>query len=173
MSYGLRSYKSSRANTASREDLLILLYEGAIRFLEKSLQAHTAGTLSEHKMMLQRAMAIISELQNTLDFEKGGDLAMQLFDLYNYMLDRLTKANINRDMSAISEVIEHLNVLLDGWRQAVAQVKRQGGMAALVANGGSASTDPVDTVTASKPVAPRPQQKAPGALPRLSRPQVL
>ncbi|MEG3638364.1 flagellar export chaperone FliS [Magnetococcus sp. PR-3] len=168
MSYGLRSYKSSRANTASREDLLILLYEGAIRFLEKSIQA---SSISEHKMMLQRAMAIISELQNTLDFEKGGDLAMQLFDLYNYMLDRLTKANINRDKDAIAEVIEHLNVLLDGWRQAVDQVKRQGGISALVANGGTATSDPVDTVSARKPAAPRPQQKAPR--PRLSRPQVL
>ncbi|MBF0295382.1 MAG: flagellar export chaperone FliS [Magnetococcales bacterium] len=123
MSYGLRSYKTSRANTASREDLLILLYEGAIRFLERSIEELAEGRLSEHKMSLRRGIAIIAELQNTLNFEKGGELATQLFDLYAYMLDQLTQANLRKDASLIREVIGHLNTLLDGWRDAVRQVK--------------------------------------------------
>ncbi|MEO5346174.1 MAG: flagellar export chaperone FliS [Magnetococcus sp. YQC-9] len=125
MSYGLRSYKSSRANTASREDLLILLYEGAIRFLERSIDELKSDRLSDHKMSLRRGIAIIAELQNTLNFEKGGELATQLFDLYAYMLDRLTHANLRRDPEAIREVIRHLNTLLEGWRDAVHQVKTE------------------------------------------------
>ncbi|MBF0214087.1 MAG: flagellar export chaperone FliS [Magnetococcales bacterium] len=125
MSYGLRSYKSSRANTASREDLLILLYEGAIRFLERSIEELQGGRLSDHKMSLRRGIAIIAELQNTLNFEKGGDLAIQLFDLYGYMLDRLTQANLRKDAEYIREVIRHLNTLLEGWREAVRQVKSE------------------------------------------------
>ncbi|MBF0262822.1 MAG: flagellar export chaperone FliS [Magnetococcales bacterium] len=125
MSYGLRSYKTSRANTASREDLLILLYEGAIRFLERSIEELGANRLSDHKMSLRRGIAIIAELQNTLNFEKGGELAVQLFDLYGYMLDRLTYANLRRDPEAIREVIRHLNTLLVGWREAVRQVKSE------------------------------------------------
>ncbi|MBF0179854.1 MAG: flagellar export chaperone FliS [Magnetococcales bacterium] len=130
MSYGLRSYKTSRANTASREDLLILLYEGAIRFLERSIEELAEGRLSEHKMSLRRGIAIIAELQNTLNFEKGGELAVQLFDLYAYMLDQLTQANLRKDASLIREVIQHLNTLLEGWRDAVRQVK-SGSIAAL------------------------------------------
>ncbi|MBF0628179.1 MAG: flagellar export chaperone FliS [Magnetococcales bacterium] len=125
MSYGLRSYKSSRANTASREDLLILLYEGAIRFLERSIEELKGGSLSDHKMSLRRGIAIIAELQNTLNFEKGGELAIQLFDLYGYMLDRLTQANLRKDAEFIREVIRHLNTLLEGWREAVRQVKTE------------------------------------------------
>lgn len=125
MSYGLRSYKSSRANTASREDLLILLYEGAIRFLERSIDELQSGRLSDHKMNLRRGIAIIAELQNTLNFEKGGELAIQLFDLYGYMLDRLTQANLRKEAEYIREVIRHLNTLLDGWREAVRQVKNE------------------------------------------------
>ncbi len=125
MSYGLRSYKSSRANTASKEDLLILLYEGAVRFLERSIEEFSAGRLSDHKMSLRRGIAIIAELQNTLNFEKGGELAIQLFDLYGYMLNQLTQANLRKDTECIREVIRHLGTLLEGWRDAVRQVKME------------------------------------------------
>ncbi|MEO5377453.1 MAG: flagellar export chaperone FliS [Magnetococcus sp. DMHC-6] len=128
MSYGLKSYKTSKTYTASREDLLILLYEGAIRFLERSIKEKESGTLSEHKMYLRRGLCIIAELQSTLDFQQGGDLAIQLFELYGYMLDRLTQANLTQDMEHISRVIGHLNTLLEGWRVAVAQVKKEGGL---------------------------------------------
>lgn len=125
MSYGLKRYKTSQANTASKEDLLILLYEGAIRFLERAIVEKESKHLSEHKMYLRRGLAIVSELQATLDFQKGGDLAIQLFELYSYMIDRLTEANIKQDMEQIRVVIKNLNTLLEGWRVAVRQVQGQ------------------------------------------------
>ncbi len=124
MSYGLRSYKTSRANTASREDLLILLYEGAIRFLERSIVEFEAKNLSEYKMFLRRGLAIIAELQSTLNFDKGGDLAVQLFDLYGLMIHQLTQANVTQKTSHIRVVITKMNTLLEGWRDAVRQVKQ-------------------------------------------------
>nr|CRH07719.1 Putative flagellar protein FliS [Candidatus Magnetococcus massalia] len=179
MSYGLRSYKSSRTNTASREDLLILLYEGAIRFLERSIQAFEEGDFPEHKTKLQKTTAIVGELQNTLDFEKGGDLAMQLFDLYNYMLDQLTQVNIKRKIEPAHDVVDLLKTLLDGWRQAVRQVKEQGGMAA--AAGASAPVANPAAMVNTQQRAPQPQgvgqsvaqQQPQAARPRLSRPHVL
>ncbi len=141
MSYGLRSYKSSRANTASREDLLILLYEGAIRFLERAIKEKEAGRLSEHKMFLRRALAIITELQSTLNFEKGGELSVQLFELYGFMIHRITQANLSQNMEHVQIVIQNLNTLLEGWRDAVRQVKSEAGNAA------------------SMPVPPNPQQR--------------
>lgn len=128
MSYGLRKYRTSQANTASREDLLILLYEGAIRFLDRSIKEMEAKRLSEHKMYLRRGLAIVAELQSTLDFEKGGDLSMQLFDLYGFMLERLTQANMKQDMEQIRLVIKNLETLLEGWRDAVRQVKAEAGL---------------------------------------------
>ncbi|MBF0447585.1 MAG: flagellar export chaperone FliS [Magnetococcales bacterium] len=128
MSYGLRKYRTSQANTASREDLLILLYEGAIRFLERSIKEMEENRLGEHKMYLRRGLAIVAELQSTLDFEKGGELSMQLFDLYGFMLERLTQANMKKDMEQIRLVIRNLETLLEGWRDAVRQVKEESGL---------------------------------------------
>ncbi|MEO5369281.1 MAG: flagellar export chaperone FliS [Magnetococcus sp. DMHC-1] len=123
MSYGLQSYKTSRATTASREDLLIMLYEGAIRFLELAIVEKEAKNLAEHKLNLRKGLAIISELQSTLDFQKGGEVAIKLFELYGFMLDYLTQANLTQDVSYIREVINQLSTLLDGWRVAIKQVK--------------------------------------------------
>ncbi|MBF0602632.1 MAG: flagellar export chaperone FliS [Nitrospirae bacterium] len=133
MSYGLKRYKTSQANTASREDLLILLYEGAIRFLERSIKEKEGKNLSEHKMYLRRGLAIVAELQATLDFQKGGELAVQLFELYSYMMDRLTEANIKQDMEQIRIVIRNLGTLLEGWREAVKQVQGQAAASAAAA----------------------------------------
>ncbi|MBF0357709.1 MAG: flagellar export chaperone FliS [Magnetococcales bacterium] len=128
MSYGIRKYRTSQANTASREDLLILLYEGAIRFLERSVFELDAGNLSEHKMYLRRGLAIIAELQSTLDFDKGGEISMQLFDLYGFMMEQLSLANIRKDDQYILIVIANLEILLEGWRDAVRQVKEKAGL---------------------------------------------
>jgi flagellar protein FliS len=123
MTYGLKTYQSTRAQTASREDLLIMLYEGAIRFLEQSIVAKQKGNLSEHKTLLSKGRAIIEEFQNTLDMEVGGDLAYQLFELYAFMLENLTKANVKVDVEPIRQVVEMLSILLEGWRDAINQVK--------------------------------------------------
>lgn len=146
MTYGLQRYQSAKTKTASREDILIMLYEGAIRFLEQSIQALEADNLSEHKRLLGRGRAIIEEFQNTLDVELAGELGVALFDLYQYMLTLLSRANITRDMASVREVIGLLQTLLDGWRDAVAQVKQQGGVEALAA-----------TVAAEPPAGGEPQ----------------
>ncbi|MBF0154865.1 MAG: flagellar export chaperone FliS [Magnetococcales bacterium] len=123
MSYGLQSYKTSKATTASKEDLLIMLYEGAIRFLELSIAEKEAKRLAEHKQYLRKGLAIVSELQSTLDFQKGGEVAIKLFELYGFMLEYLTQANITQEVSYIREVVDQLSTLLEGWRDAVKQVK--------------------------------------------------
>lgn len=123
MSYGMQRYHSAIASTATQEDLIVMLYEGAVRFLEKSVLEFENRRLSEHKSLLMRGRAIIEELENTLDFDKGGDIALQLYDLYDFMLVNLTKANLNQDMSLIREVVSTLNTLLEGWREAIKQYK--------------------------------------------------
>lgn len=127
MSYGLKRYQQSRTEMASRGDILIMLYEGAIRFLEQSIQEFEGKKgfdyMARHKTLLRKGRAIIEEFQNTLDFDAGGEISFQLNDLYIFMLDSLTQANITRDISYIRRVINLLSTLLDGWRGAVAVTK--------------------------------------------------
>lgn len=97
-------------------EVLIQLYEGAIDFLEKSVDACDDGRVDEFKDCLQRGQRIIEEFQNTLDFTQGGQVPAQLNDLYVFMLDSLTQAGLTHDTQYIQRVIGHLTVLLDGWR---------------------------------------------------------
>ena len=123
MSYGLRSYQQTRTKAASREDILIMLYEGAIRFLERSIGEFENGKLGDHKTYLSRGRAIVEEFQNTLDWESGGEITIQLNDLYTHILDGLTEANMKQDMEPVRRAIIILGTLLDGWRGAVKSVK--------------------------------------------------
>ena len=99
-------------------EVLIQLYEGAIDFLEKSVEACEDGRVDAFKDLLLRGRRIIEEFQRTLDFEQGGQVPAQLNDLYVFMLDSLTQAELTHDTQYIQRVISHLSILLDGWRGA-------------------------------------------------------
>ena len=97
-------------------EVLIQLYEGAINFLEKSVEACDDGRVDEFKELLQRGRLIIEEFQRTLDFSQGGEVPAQLNDLYVFMLDSLSQAELTHDTQYVQRVIAHLSVLLEGWR---------------------------------------------------------
>ena len=97
-------------------DVLIQLYEGAIDFLGRSAEACDDGRVDEFKELLQRGRLIIEEFQKTLDFSQGDQVPAQLNDLYTFMLDSLTQAELTHDTQYIHRVTNHLSVLLDGWR---------------------------------------------------------
>ena len=99
-------------------DVLIQLYEGAIDFLEESMEACDEGRIDAFKELLQRGRRIIEEFQKTLDFTQGGQVPAQLNDLYEFMLDSLTQAELTHDTQYVQRVVSHLAVLLDGWRGA-------------------------------------------------------
>jgi len=114
-----RQYAKVQANTVSQEKLLIMLYEGAVRFLGHAHEELSEGRLSTGKTALSKGMAIIAELQNSLDREAGWDGAERLYDLYDYMMRALTEANISGELERIEEVRTMLSNLCDTWRQAV------------------------------------------------------
>ena len=99
-------------------EILIQLYEGCINFLEEAGQACDEGRVEDFNDRLTRGRRIIEHFQNTLDFELGGPVPNQLNDLYTFMLDALTQADLTHETKYIKQVIEQLNVLLDGWRGA-------------------------------------------------------
>ena len=118
-----QKYKSTKYETASQEKLLIMLYEGAIKFSNQAKQAIDDKDIEGTNKKLQRVQAIINELRSTLNMEAGGEIANNLDNLYEYMNRRLIQANIRKDKEIVDEIIELLAGLKDSWEQASQKLK--------------------------------------------------
>jgi flagellar secretion chaperone FliS len=118
-------YQEQQIQTASKEQLLIMLFDGAIRFCKVAKNAMSKGNLEESNKNLLKAQRIISEFMGSLDFEIGGEVSKNLFNLYEYLHYRLVQGNIKRKPEMIDEVIEHLVGLRDTWNQAIDIAKRE------------------------------------------------
>ena len=117
---GLGRYQDMKVQTASPAQIMIMLYDGAIRF---SLQAKKKIEERDYEgkgVFISKTQAIIDELMNSLDFTIAPELCTNLQKLYIYINERLTHANIQLDPEAMAEVIQLLNTLRDGWKQALA-----------------------------------------------------
>lgn len=114
-----KSYRQIATQTAPPGQLVLMLYDGAIRFLEKGLAGFQISDLAESNMAvhnnLQRAMDIIRELNLSLNMEQGGEFAMTLRRLYDYFDRRIWESNVQKRPEGIKEVIGHLTVLRDAW----------------------------------------------------------
>lgn len=140
----LNKYKQASVNTKSRGRILLMLYDGAIRFLEQAKLAMDRGQPSVKGEKISRAHAIISELNVSLDHSVATELCGNLEALYMFMLDQLSEANKNNNVDNINVVIELLDGLRDSWRQVVlgpeATTRLQGGAMAPVVNPISSET---------------------------------
>lgn len=115
----LKQYQQTQIQTASPEKLLIMLYDGAIQFLNKALRAIQDQNIQESHNNIVGAQKIIAEFMNTLDLEVGGDAARSLYNLYEYLHYRLVQSNINKNPEMITEVIDHLKGLKQTWEEAI------------------------------------------------------
>lgn len=111
----LDAYRQTTVATASPLDLVIMLYDGAIRFLEQAKKAMAASDYSRQNENLTKAQRIITELSVCLDLDRGGELARNLMSLYIYMNNRLAEANISDDQSALDEVAGNMRELREAW----------------------------------------------------------
>ena len=109
-------YKETSITTQSKEKLVVMLYDGAIKFLKCAVRAIDENDFESRNTDVQKAMKIIEELNIVLDMEVGGDIALNLRKLYNFMLNHLNQANIKNDKSMIEEVVAMLETLNEGWR---------------------------------------------------------
>lgn len=108
-------YKNNQVTTAPKKKLLIMLYDGAIKNLklaEKAIQGDDNETANTN---IIKAQNIVMELNYTLDFEAGGEIATNLHQLYDYMYLRLVQANMSKDMDGLKEVGKYLKDLRDTW----------------------------------------------------------
>lgn len=118
-----QKYKTSSVQSASREKILLMLYEGAIRFTKLAISAAEEKKINERCSNLGRAYDIIMELNNTLDHRVGGDVAKNLEQLYMFMMEQYTKANISGEVAPLKSNLKILENLYQGWVQAVEKVK--------------------------------------------------
>jgi len=124
MSNPYQRYKQTSVVSATPEKLLLMLYEGAIRFTKLAIKACEEKKIAERGQNIGKTFDIVMELNNTLDHKVGGQLSAQLEQLYLYMMEQLTKANITGKSEPLKSVLTNLEILYDGWKQAVEKVKK-------------------------------------------------
>lgn len=125
MNQYVKQYQKSSIETASREQILIMLYDGAIQFLNK---AKIAMQNSEHEATnnnLIAAQNIIQEFINSMDREVAPQLAENLISLYEYFLRRLIQANMKKQIEPIDEVLKYLKSLKATWEQAIILAQKE------------------------------------------------
>ena len=113
----LRSYRETQIKTAAQGKLILMLYDGAIKFLNLAREALESRhhKYDEVSTNLIRSQDIISELMVSLDFERGGEIARNLFALYMYCNRRILDGNIQKDTAPLEEVRKILSDLREAW----------------------------------------------------------
>ena len=125
MSSPYLKYKQNQVITASREKLLLMMYEGAIKFTKMAIKSAEEKNIPERCVNIGRAFDIVLELNNTLDHKIGGEIARNLEQLYMFITDQFTKANISGDVTPLKNALKVLETLYDGWVQAVEKIKKE------------------------------------------------
>lgn len=125
MSYGLGAYKKTSVQTASKEQILLMLYQAAIKNCKKAIESIEAKDVAKKGEFIGKLQDIVIELNNSLDFEVGGDIAKELSSLYDYILYSSTQANIKIDTEPLHGCLNVLNTLYEGWASAIKTLKQQ------------------------------------------------
>ena len=115
----IKQYQTSNITTATPEKLMIMLFDGAIQFLQKAKTAIEEKNLQERSSNIEMARKIIRELMRTIDLENGNDVSKALFRLYNKMAMKLIKANVSKNVNMIDEVLEDLSNIRWGFQKAI------------------------------------------------------
>lgn len=118
-------YRKSSVNGASPVALVVMLYDGCLRFMETGRLAMARGDLEAQNAALQKAQKIVLELMSALDLRKGGDVAKNLMALYSYVLGELVAANLEDRASGIDHAITTMSELRQGWSELELQQKSQ------------------------------------------------
>lgn len=108
-------YRQTSIETATPTRLVVMLYDGALRFLNQAQPAMRAKNYEAQSRFINKAQAIIAHLRATLDLNAGGEVAETLSAFYVYAFDTLTLANIHDDLDRLANVIQGLREMRDAW----------------------------------------------------------
>jgi len=112
---GVQAYQKVQVMTADGVRLVVMLYEGVIKFNGLAVESIKERDIEKRTYYINRSAAIISDLYNSLDMERGGEVAANLRDLYLYSMTRLTEANMKNSPAVIKEVTALFVEIKSGW----------------------------------------------------------
>lgn len=116
------AYQKTNVSTASQGRLVVLLYEGAVKHMATAMTLFEpdgklkASNIEEYGIHIQKAQAIITELQVSLDMEKGGEIAKNLMSLYVFFNEELLDASIHQNKEKLQSVHKMMSDLTESWR---------------------------------------------------------
>ena len=138
---GVKDYQSMQILSAKPEKLILMLYDGAIRFIQQGIKAMNENKIELAHNNLLRSQNIMVELMASLNFEKGGELAVNLFRIYEFMHYTLVQANVKKEAEPLARVAEQLKMLRESWSQALKKEENE------KANGVSSQDDDPESKT--------------------------
>lgn len=115
-----RQYQQTQVMTSSGVQIVVLLYDAAIQSIELARAGIESNNLKDKGRFLGRAISIIGELNSVLDFDRGGEIAVSLNRLYEYILTELIAANARNRASHLDGPLRCLTTLREGWREVAA-----------------------------------------------------
>ena len=113
----VNKYNQLNVNIENPAKLILMLYEGALRFAHFAKKAIKDGDIEKKVKYINKTCDIFIELINSLDFEKGGQIAYYLNGLYAYQIELLTKANAENNTEYIDQVIHVIKELIEAWKE--------------------------------------------------------
>ncbi|GEA29297.1 MULTISPECIES: flagellar export chaperone FliS [Clostridium] len=122
-SNGYNVYKNNTVNYASKEQLLLMLVEGAVRFCKMGRQAIIDKDVKKAHDALIRTQDIFSELMISLDTSQG-DWAVQLFNVYAFIKEKLAEANMTKNVEIIDEILPLVEDVSETWHEAYKRAKK-------------------------------------------------
>lgn len=116
---GPNAYFRTQVQSSTPLERVVMLYDGALRALDTARESMTKHDLLARRAAISRVIGIVTELQNTLDLERGGQIAADLDRLYDYVLAKIIEAQTTQKPQGIEEARRVLEPLRDAW-QAIA-----------------------------------------------------
>lgn len=129
------AYKQAAVATTDQARLIVMMYDGAIKFLTIAVDRMDKGDAYGVNTNLIKAKSVIAELMASLNLEKGGDIAQNLQRLYAYMFNQLIDANVSKQPHSVKQVIDLLRELRAGWQSIPPAGKGEAAVAAPPASG--------------------------------------
>jgi flagellar protein FliS len=110
-------YLQTQVRSSSPLELVVLLYDAALRSTAAALDAMIRKDIRARREAMSKALAIVSELQSTLNMDQGGDVAVQLDSLYSWMTESLVRSMVEQNPTPLQDVRKVLQTLRDAWNQ--------------------------------------------------------
>lgn len=158
------AYLTTQIETTSQGELLVMLYEAAIKFLKRAKIEIERKDYAKKGIYISKAMAIIHELVESLNKEKGGDITPNLLSLYQFCISQLIRANIRMDTKRVDDVIRILDGIRSAYVQVVAQEEGKGSAGTQAQAQATPQAPPILPEAAKKPQAYTAPRQAPPAM---------